>query len=178
MLWSIACPFGRPMRLAWARRARRWLRLVTMVTCIMQTTCAVCLIWHVVGKRDAVGNVAVHPDALMSMQPSFHRCSRPRKKVCPSITFPLLSACLACESGNRCRGPPGLARCHPQVFVSLRGPSGGQLDLPVAGVLRWFEMVAFLASASAISGATSWPILLLRLTLLLYNVVGDPETSG
>lgn len=49
------------------------------------------------------------------------------------------------------QGIPRAARCHPQVFVSLREPSGRQLDYPVLGVLRWFEMVAFLASASAIT---------------------------
>lgn len=150
MLGALPAPLGRAMMLVWAPRARRWLRLVTMVTRIMQETCAVCLIWHVSGRREALGNAAVHPDALMSMQPSFHRCSRPRKKVCPYWPFSLLSACLACESGNSCRESPGLPGVHPQVFVS-REPSGRQLDYPVLGVLRWFEMVAFLASASAIS---------------------------
>lgn len=64
--------------------------------------------------------MAVHPGALMSMQPSFHRCSRPRKKVCPSSRFSLLSACLACESGKVCRESPGLPGATPR-FSFLSG---------------------------------------------------------
>lgn len=126
-------PLGRAMRLVWAPRARRWLRLVTMVTRIMQKTCAVCLIWHVSARREALGNVAVHPDALMSTQPSFHRCSRPRKKVCPYWPFSLLSACLACESGNVCRGSPGLPGATPRFLFLFGNRVDGNWTIPCLG---------------------------------------------
>lgn len=116
------------------------------VLCVSDLAC--------VRKKEAVGNVAVHPDALMSMQPSFQRCSRLRKKVCPVHHFSLLSACLACESGKRCRGPPG-----PVPTPCFRFSSGTEWRAIRPSRSRGLTMVRngriFLASALAISGATS-----------------------
>lgn len=116
--------WSRAMRLACPHRARRWLRLVTMVThmCYARGGCCVC-------DLACVGSVAVQPDALMSTQPSFQRCSRPRKKVCPptSLAFGCAAvaaaACLACdESGNGCGAgdPQGCPGATPR-FWSLFG---------------------------------------------------------
>lgn len=55
MLGPLPANLGQAMRFVWATQARRWLRLVTMVTCVMQETCAVCLIWHVSGRGKQSG---------------------------------------------------------------------------------------------------------------------------
>lgn len=147
--------WSRAMRLACPHRAPRWLRLVTMVThmCYARGMCCVY-------DLACVGRVAVQPDALMSTQPSFHRCSRPRKKVCPptSLAFgcaaaAAAAACLACdESGNGCGAgdPQGCPGATPRFWSLFGNRVDGKWTPRIVGVLRWFEMVAFLASASAI----------------------------
>lgn len=63
----------------------------------------------------------------------------------------LLSAFWHVRAGTRCRGSPGLPGATPRFWFLFGNRVDGNWDYPAVGVLRWFEMVAFLASASAIS---------------------------
>lgn len=124
-----ACPLGTDHEVRTAHRAALtptrddgYTYYARDMCCVSDLAC--------VGKREAVGNVAVHPDALMSMQPSFHRCSRPRKKVCPPSRFSGCPRVWHVRAGTGAGDPQGCP-VHPRFWFLFGNRVERQLDYPV-----------------------------------------------
>lgn len=116
------------MRLVWATRARRWLRLVTMVTFIMQETCAVCLIWHVSGRGQAVGKCGRPPRCADVDAAKLSSMQSAQKEGLSVLTFLSAVRMFWHVRAGTCAGDPQGCPVPPPGFGLSREPSGWQLD--------------------------------------------------
>lgn len=144
----------------------------------MQETCAVRMIWHVSGRREALGNVAVHPDALMSMQPSFHRYSRPRKKVCPYWCFLCCPPVWHVKAGTGAGNPQVLPGAAPRFSFLFGNRVDGNWTIPYLGSSGGSRRSHFSFGFGHFLALPAGSILLLRLTQLLSNAAGVPKASA